>query len=115
MTMSEQQISEGYAVDQHVRDDAAWVSPLLDGVDAETRRKIADHELTRRLRCFALTGTPGPSSQFGSLDAAQSDTDRGGEPGPHIDLGYEGVTVDDADQAGVVVGGEGGINQQQED
>ena len=106
MTMTKQQISEGHAVDDDVRDYPSWVRSFLDGCDPETRRKIFEYELLRLYRRFALTGTSCPPAQFGSLYSPQSDGDRGSDARPHVNLGNDGVAVVDADQAGVVVGGE---------
>ena len=106
MTMSKQQIREGHAVDDDVRDYPSWVRSFLDGCDPETRRKIFEYELLRLYRRFALALTRRPPADLGSLDTPQSDGDRGSDARPHVNLGHDGVAVVDANEAGVVVGGE---------
>ena len=105
--MSKKHLGETDAVDEDVSDDAAWVGALVNLDDDEPRRKARDNEAFRLLRRFALTGTPCPPTDLGSLDAPEPDGDLGGDPGPDVHAGDDGVSVVDADESGVVLGGNG--------
>ena len=108
MTMSNQEIGETDAVDENVGDDAAWIRALVHLLDDESWRQIRNNERSRLLRRYALTGTSCPPAKLGSLDAPESDADLGGDPGPDVDAGDDGVGVVDADEVGGVAVGVGG-------
>ena len=115
MTMTEKQIRERHAVDDDVRDYPAWVSSFFDLLHPERCRERINHELSGFNASFSLALTRRPPAQLGSLYPPQPDGDGGGESRPHVNLGHDGIGVVDADEAGVVVGREGRIKQQQED
>ena len=114
MTMTDQHLGEADTINDDVSDDATWIRALVDLLDDESWRQIRNNERSRLLRRYALTGTSCPPAKLGSLDAPESDADLGGDPGPDVDAGDDGVGVVDADEVGGVAVGEGGGDQQQE-